>query len=324
MAIETDSFFTDRVNSLLLTTSWVETVKHQLGIQAASQIWGDRPAWYLWLSGASATYQLQWVGGDPGDGPRGAASGIFAVKCYPFADRAVFKTFSAAEQRLIGGPRFDETHTPAFDHRETIPDDLFNVAVIDYTVDRRDRWSCISLESLDTLRMVSRHGDSETIERSVPGWRLGLPMFDRLLGMIAFHGRKAPRRIRLVRSAGFAYATQGTTPPVIEPAPDVHAYTATVLFGSRQDGASKDFSPPDIALLSAGETEPAEVLFDATFSAGAWSESDRSSQAAIAATFPVNPLWWSLAEAEHRSDLGSTCGCGGHHHHGILDEVPLK
>jgi len=44
---------------MLVTTSWVDELKDLLGMEAVSQIWGEVPAWYMWLSEAHGVYRLQ-------------------------------------------------------------------------------------------------------------------------------------------------------------------------------------------------------------------------------------------------------------------------
>jgi hypothetical protein len=328
MTIETDSFFSDRINGILLTTSWVAAVKDQLGIQAASQIWSERPAWYLWLADEPGTYRLELIDADPGNGAGSGVSGIFAVKCYPFADHDVFPTFSAEERRYVQGPYLDATHTPGFDHRDSIPDELFNVAVIDYTADPTDRWACLTLESLSALRVLDREAGlrnhdrppampfpkDDIVVRAVPGWRLGLPLFERLLGMMAFHRRRPPCRIRVTRSAGFHHVRNGSGDLVLDDAPDIHGYASSVLFGPPADDHSPGSAAAADPLESADDAEATEILFDETFPADWKPGPDSQPVAALAEIFAIRRRWWSLAEDEYRSELGSTCGCDGHHH----------
>ncbi len=192
-------------------------------------MWGDQPAWYLWLSEALGTYQLQLADPAPDDDRAEGVRGIFSVKCYPFIDHEVFKTFSAKERRLINSQVFDDTHTPRFDDREKIPDSLFNVAVIDYAVDREDICACLTLESLSTLRVVNNkprnhdtgpvrdrpNGNMRKPDRFVPGWRLALPIFNKLLSMVAIYSRISPFRIRVTRTSGFDYTCTESVPPVL-------------------------------------------------------------------------------------------------------------
>jgi hypothetical protein len=56
---ECESFFQNKVNSMLVTTSWVDDLKDLLGMEAVSQIWGEVPAWYMWFSDAQGAYRLQ-------------------------------------------------------------------------------------------------------------------------------------------------------------------------------------------------------------------------------------------------------------------------
>ena len=83
--------------------------------------------------------------------------------------------------------------------------------------------ACFTLESLDSLRCVypeetvldfdligkSRCYRKGEIGRSVPGWQLGYPVFDRLLSMYAFYSKTKPVRVRITRSPGFEYVHTG-------------------------------------------------------------------------------------------------------------------
>jgi hypothetical protein len=304
----------------LLTTSWVEKVKDLLGIKAASQVWGDQPAWYLWLSEAVGTYQLLLADPVSDDDEGEIARGIFSVKCYPYTNQEVFQTFSKAERRVLNSRLVDETHTPRFEDRAKIPDDLFNVAVIDYAVNREDSMACLTLESLSTWRVVNDqpkadeghcHPDDShrDLDRHVPGWQLALPLFDRLLSMVAFYSKKSPSRIRVTRTSGFEFTRTGSTPMVVNEAADINCYTASVLFGTAGK-ANQAGGPTESSLMDeAARPEQSEVLCDQSFSEnrcrshGIWT--------GISDVFPINRLWWSLASADYRSELGSTCGCDG-------------
>ncbi len=330
MTIDTDSFFQNKINSILLTTSWVEKVISLLGIEAISQLWGgDQPAWYLWLSEAHGAYQLQLADPHPFDNHAKDIRGIFSVKCYPFAEHDVFNTFSAEERRLIGSNLFDETNTPCFDDREKIPDTLFNVAVIDYAVDKKDTWACLTLESLGTLRVVDNdpgaddrnrvqdHPDNHMGKhnRAVPGWRLGLPLFDRLLCMVAFYSRMPPLWIRVTRSPGFDYTRTGSTDLILNNAADISCYSASVLFGPAGAKFHNDNHPARSLMETEIDEDQWEVLFDEHFPENRFHPPGKSTLTALGDLFPINEKWWSLANADYTSALGSTCGChdGGFH-----------
>ena len=47
---------------MLVTTSWVDDVKTVTGLEAVSQVWGEKPAWYFWISGTPGVYALQLEG----------------------------------------------------------------------------------------------------------------------------------------------------------------------------------------------------------------------------------------------------------------------
>jgi hypothetical protein len=50
--MDLDSFFRNKVESLLITASWVEQVQQMLDLKGVSQVWGDRPEWYVWVEDA--------------------------------------------------------------------------------------------------------------------------------------------------------------------------------------------------------------------------------------------------------------------------------
>ena len=95
-----------------MTTSWIEEVKDLLGMEAVSQIWGEVPAWYLWLSDAHGVYRLQLEDAVNEEKNPANRQGYFSIKCYPFDNTTVFDTFSYEEQVLCRSRFFDDTHTP--------------------------------------------------------------------------------------------------------------------------------------------------------------------------------------------------------------------
>ena len=57
------------------------------------------------------------------------------------------------------------------------------------------------------------------------------------------------------------------------------------------------------------EESQMEVLLDRAFPCGHFHASDKMISSKIPEDTTVNELWWSLAETEYKSELGSTCGC---------------
>jgi hypothetical protein len=101
---------------MLLRASWVTDVMQLIGITGISQVWDDRPEWYLILSDRPGPYSLSlertidlkvsgktWIGG------------YFSVKCFPNKDSSVFSGFSKDEQRMLYSDLFDHTRTPIFE-----------------------------------------------------------------------------------------------------------------------------------------------------------------------------------------------------------------
>lgn len=320
---ECESFFQNIINSMLVTTSWVDDLKSLLGMDAVSQIWGDRPAWYLWLSEARGAYHLQLIDAMSDENLPANRHGFFSIKCYPYQNSAVFDSFSFEEQALRQGGLFDHTHTPRFEEKEKIPDSLFNVAAMQCRVSPEDKTACFTLESLDSLRCVypeetvqrfdllnkSKHFAKGALGRSVPGWHLGFPVFDRLLSMYAFYSRTKPVRLRVERSPGFEYVHAGDQEFACVDAPHTHRLAVSVLF-SPQECFDHGANLNGLDAMAPEDAPPqTKVLFDQVFPCGHIHASDRMACSKILDDTHINELWWSLADTNYKSHLGSTCGC---------------
>jgi len=319
VTIDPESLFRNQIEGMLATVSWVDKVKKLLGIKGVSQIWGDAPAWYFWISDAKGVYHFRLSEASISKDHPKTARGMFTVKCYPYAERDAFSAFSFQERHLIQSRFFDGTHTPRFEDRERIPEDLFNVAVMEYEIGIDDDVACFTLESLDTLRIgyeketVQKYeliGNSinfakgET-DRSVPGWNLGYLFFDRFLSMFSFFRKAKPMRLRITRSSGFEYVyTAGDAIECVD-APDIHCFSASVFFGPTDD---RHHHIPLQAYLSP-EQDKVEVLYDQTLHCGHCHPMDKMVNDKLPEDTHINPLWWSLADAEYKSELASSCGC---------------
>jgi len=296
---------------MLVTTSWVDDVKTVTGLEAVSQVWGEKPAWYFWISGTPGVYALQLEGiTAPESDRRIWANGNFAVKCYPLAHEKVFHSFSFQERAMILSESFDHTHTPRFSHREQIPATLFNVAAVELKVDPEDRQALFVLEGLDimnisyatetiqnypVLQKKKRFKRGE-IDRKVPGWDLGYPLFDRLLCLYSFYSKKTPIRLWLTRSPGFSYVFDKDQPECVQ-APEINLFSLNVLFGNPHE--EEDM----IDRQSVDDDQ--EVVYDRVFHCHhSHHEPDQPPHLP-----PLNEQWWSLAHSDYKSTLSSTCGC---------------
>jgi len=320
---ECESFFQNKINGMLVTTSWVDNLKDLLGMEAVSQIWGDIPAWYMWLSDALGVYHLQLVDAAVDENNPANKQAFFSIKCYPFPNTTVFDTFSHEEQTLSRGPFFDDTHTPRFEEKEKIPDSLFNVAAMEYRVNQDDTLACFTLEGLDIMRSVypeetvldfdlihkSRRYKKGETGRSVPGWKLGYPVFDRLLSMYAFYSKAKPVRLRIIRSPGFEYVHTGDHSFECVDVSDTHRLEASVFF-AHQDRLDHAMNINELDIVAEEEDQAqVEILLDRSFPCCHFHASDKMAFAKIDKDIPINELWWSLAEKEYKSELASTCGC---------------
>jgi len=185
---------------MLIVSSWSEQFRSDIGLTGVSQIWGDRPAWYFWLADSPGVYQLEMMETeeDP-DTIENRCTAVFSVKCYPYQHRPGFESFSFLERKLVQSELFDNTNTPVFEHQGDIPADLFTVATIEFDMDLEGHATIVSLESMDCLRTrfaqdtnqafpilsLSRNFGSREIDREVPGFQMGYPLFDCLMCLYA-------------------------------------------------------------------------------------------------------------------------------------------
>jgi hypothetical protein len=303
---------------MLVTASWVERVKHLTGLKAVSQIWGQKPAWYFWINNMSGAYSLQLENSatEKRD-DLNWHNGNFSIKYYPHPREEVFTTFSFQEQCFANSEYFDRTQTPRPEDKEKIPATLFNVATMEYSTGPDDDAPAIlSLTSLDALRMswkqetvqkysmfpeekIFKRGDTD---RNVPGWELGLGMFDRLLSLYSFYSKAKPLRVVMTRSAGFEYVCDPTHGWQCEDSSDLNMYSLNVFFvpeTQKVDRSVEDML--DRRCFGEGQ----ELLYEREFLCGhLHSTTDQFPKPVF-----LNALWWSLAESDYKSELASTCGC---------------
>jgi len=307
---------------MLVTTSWVEKVKKMIGIEAVSQVWGDKPAWYFWISQAPGVYYLQleevyddyWGSDD-------LAGGIFTIKCYPYAFEKVFGSFSFEEQSFIQSHFFDRTHTPLFEHIEKIPKTLFNVATFELTIDAHDNLALFTFEGLDSMRICYNQETLQTYPeikkekkykagekgRDVPGYELGYLLFDRILSLYSFYSKTKPARVLLSRSPGFEYVYDSNHTFQCLDTDDISINMLNVLFAKN---SGKKTVKGDQLIEKQLKEGPHKVVFDQKYQCGHLHDNQNLS----VLTTPLNNQWWSLADADYKSELASTCGCESDHH----------
>ena len=300
---------------MLVKTSWVDDVKNVTGLKAVSQIWDEKPAWYFWISGTAGVYALQLEGiTAPEPDRRNRVKGNFAVKCYPYANENVFDSFSFQERALIQSKSFDHTHTPRFSHREQIPDTLFNVAAVELNVDPEDRQALFVLEGLEKMHISyndewvanypvlqqEKRFESGEIDRNVPGWDLGYPLFDRLICIYSFYSKKTPVRLWLTRSPGFAYVFDKDQPKCVH-APEINLFSLSILFGN-----SEDHHEEADLIRRKGIADDQELVYERAFHCDHFHREPHQPPHLP----PLNEQWWSLAHSNYSSTLSSTCGCG--------------
>lgn len=296
------------IEGLLLSATWVERLRGELGLKGMHQVWGEIPAWYFWLAGSPGAHglELAWVQrlGSGHDGPLRAG---FALRFYPHPAGEVFGDFSRRERELRLGPLFDPSGTPDFERRQEIPGHCFTVGALEVTWDPAHAWFLCSLTALDRCRQVRLPAagppEQPLLEGRAPGWRLCFALYRRLLGLHAFQYKHTPLAAQLTREPGFEQTRrEGGEQCEARDCPHNQLYGLSVLMGP------EPASPPAAALALLRQESTPESGREST--ERAFSCRHFHPWEARAAAQPVlDPVWWSLAGVDYQSHLASACGC---------------
>ena len=314
-SIEFESFFRNKIEEMLILSSWSEQFRSDIGFNGVSQIWGDRLAWYFWLADSPGVYQLEMMNTEEDMDIRGdRCTAVFQVKCYPYQESPEFQSFSFLERKLVQSNLFDDTNTPAFEHQGDIPPDLFTVATVEITMDLEGNATIISFESMDYLRIryvqeahqsypiinLERSFNCQEIDRDVPGFQMGYPLFDCLMCLYANTFKQPPLEIRCSKSPGYEAIVKGG---------DVYAREINNIKGFKLSmfysvkGLS---SYPDMDCTLENSDEGSEdIIYDRSFACGNFHENKGDKKLPVM----LNRKWWSLAHTHYESELTSSCGC---------------
>ena len=307
--MEMETQFRLKVDALLMTASWVDRLRRELGLLGASQVWGERPAWYLWLACSPGAYHLEMVdaaGG--GEDPSSLARALFSVKFYPSPESGMFNLFSPKERALMLNGCFDHTGTPVFEKLDEIEPHLFTVGSLEMVCHPAQDWMIFSLAALDLCREVKRsqprpdRAASEVTVRRAPGWELAYGLFSRLLSLWSFQHKQTPVRIQMTSEKGFETVSGIPEAPSIREAIDLNLQNMWVVFGSGleiQTQAAFD-------LLEAELAEPGRrELINQTFNCGHYHHIESQ----VKQFGAMSESWWHLAQADYKSERCTSCGC---------------
>ncbi|MGD9089129.1 MAG: hypothetical protein PVI38_11580 [Desulfobacterales bacterium] len=313
--MDLDSFFRNKVESMLITASWVEQVQKILHLAGVSQVWGDRPEWYVWIAGAHGVYSLIFEEGDTMQAvDQTLYVGRFAVKCYPYVSAGVFEAFSPREREMVNSHLFDHTHTPRLETQQEIPEAFFVIASISLALDAAESVALFTFDSLNFLRGstscaktgAANHLPEKSCIRNIPAWQIGFPLFDRLVSLYAFYSKQPPAFIGATRSPGFETIIDTHQSPVSRVCADIQQRSTSVLFANPADTDAWVH-----ALWRAQLDREEQIVFENTCSQRACQHFAEEAKPPVA----INSLWWDLAHADLKSELATTCGCKDHEHH---------
>lgn len=308
--MDMETQFRLKMDALLMTASWVDRLRHELGLVGASQVWGERPAWYLWLAGSPGAYHIEMVETEEADAGRmSLARALFSIKFYPGPEGWLFNLFSPQERALMLNGCFDHTGTPLFERLGEIPPHLFTVGSLEMVCQPGQDWMIFCLAALDLCREVnaprtSQQRAAEVVVRRAPGWDLTYKLFSCLLSLWSFQYKHTPTRIQMTAESGFEMLSgAGQAGPEAREAPDINLQSMWVMFGA-------DLKIQPLAALNYMDAELEEPgrqeLINQSFTCGHFHENQADQPGML------NPGWWRLAGADYKSERCTSCGCDHH------------
>jgi hypothetical protein len=156
------------------------------------------------------------------------------------------------------------------------------------------------IRSYPELQQEKRFVSGE-IDRMVPGWDLGYPVFDRLICLYSFYSKQTPSRMWLTRSPGFSYVFNKERLEC-ESAPGINLFCLSILFGNTETDDQEAVDSNDLKRIDNDQ----EIVYDRTFHCDRFHREPNQ----LPHLPPLNEQWWSLAHTNYKSTLSSTCGCG--------------
>jgi hypothetical protein len=286
---------------MLVSASWCEDLRRELGVTGVSPLWDGGTGYYFWIDGAQGPFQLQLRDSSTQeDGLGERTSGVFSIKCYPRPDSAIFGGFSAEERDLVHDSMFDDTGTPRFEAAPRIGPDLFVVGVLEVIFGPEEHAASFILESADRMivrRAASATGSGEPAslwDRNVPGWEIGYVLFHRLVAMWAAFCRSGPSVARLSEDEGFETILGPDGQVTVEASRDSKILSLEVRFGSATPHSLEDTGEIVGRLIYEFRPDPKCAAHVERLMEGR--------------PF-LNSRWWTIPLMDYKCSMASTCGC---------------
>ncbi len=295
-----ETFLQGHMDGLLVAASWVERLRKELGLEGVHQVWGEVPAWYLWLAASPGAYCLEMVDvcrvGD------GLINGSFAVKFYPALESEFFQALPPGEKQTRQSALFDASGAPAFETRHHIPADLFTVGVLALTMDPDQEWGLYSITALNVCLQMGRLDGREVLHGSLPGWQLSFALYHRLLCLHAFHKKHPPVKAQFSVEPGFEKVYTSDDNTMTRRCSANKTLSLSVLFAP--DAAHPPAEPLELMRRELGESGGRKIV-DQNFTC----QHFRGLEIGPEGQPVLSEDWWRLAGVDYKSELASSCGC---------------
>lgn len=282
-----------------------------------SQVWVERPSYYFWIANAPCAYfmGLESSFAEESNGERRIV-GIYSLKAYPYRNTPLFFQFSKEEQLLLQSDYFDGTNTPKFERLEDIPSHYFTVGSIELAYSNGSSVECFEViaETLDLITTLKTGGSNPGclipdqpscgVLRAIQGWDITYRIFNTLVLVHSFHFRKKPAEIVLCESRGFHYVYDDRTEAVLGVDDETSSLMSISVNYCGQRSTSWDFAPRN--KKETGEPGNVNLIIDGNARP---EDFKRPQSGAFGKRDVINPLWWTIAQADFECELNTPCGC---------------
>ena len=266
------------VEALLMALFPDGNARRHIGFRQISRLVEDRLAWYLWTDDRPGAYLVELSETPTDHAWRGPVRADLLVRYFPDPDEDVFATCSPVERRLRRSPLFDATGTPTLRGRAEIDPALFLCGVLRLSSLPTASGLVLAVLSQTEWREVAERRDGPHILRSLPGWDLTFPLFEKLVLAQAYVHHLMPAAARAGRLDGMAWVRARDHSWSARPDPALEGRSCAVVLSAGPD-----------ALSAADALTALQGAADPTLSEEVIAETLTAPSARLAW---IEPAWW--------------------------------
>ena len=308
------------MNELFQSVFSNDAAREYLGFSNISQSSTDEgfPLWYLWFSDADGAYGLTIQdecritherNGNSGEAEESPILGArLLVRYYPAVDEKLFETLSSHEQLVRTGDLFDETGTPSFDGRQSIPEGYYVAGWIEIVLNASrshvdffciapDRWRDYRKDGLILPEAKSGSGLQllpGDLDRDFPGWDASFFVFDKLISAHCFLTARYPTRISYATKPSAHYLIDEQQRVEVVPDASLTDKMLGISLGEAINQAEKSEQPSCFAKIF--QSHQHQMV-------STWTTPEATPE------FLKNQNWWLIGKMHFHNDTDHLCSC---------------